>query len=177
LAPSTSTCPRSGIEHRLGDLRLLGGLDESPAFQGGRAQRDAHGGAEPDALPGVDGKLAQHLPDKHAGRLEIGDHAVLQRSYRDHVDRCATEDRSGLVSDGEDLVAAPAGPQDHDGGLIEDDASADVADDGVRGAEIDAEGPSDRRTAGTATMSEDRLSRVEAPSRSSDPRARWTTVM
>jgi hypothetical protein len=107
-------------------------------LQRGGADRDPDHGAhgDPHAAPG----LAQDRAQEHPGRLQVGDDAVLQRPDRDEPGRGPAEEVGRLLPDGEDPVPAGASAaQQHDGRFVEDDAAADIADDGVGGAQIDAE--------------------------------------
>ena len=105
-----------------------------------RGRPDGHADHGADGGPCPPSRLVQHRAQVQPGRLQIGDHAVLQRPDRDEPGRGATEQIGGLLPDGEDpFPAGTAAAQQHDGRFVEDDAAADVADHGVRGAQIDAE--------------------------------------
>ena len=112
---------------------LVAGLLDRALLDGGDAARHA------DHQPGL-GEVAAavHLldeePEHLLGRVEVGDHAVLERPDRGDVVGRAADHPLRLVADGEDL--AGGGVQRDDGRLVEEDALAAHVDERVGGAEV-----------------------------------------
>ena len=93
-----------------------------------------------DDQPGL-GEVAPpvHLLDEEPqhllGRVEVGDHAVLERPDRGDVVRGAADHPLGLVADRQDLAGARV--QRDDARLVEQDALAAHVDERVGGPEVD----------------------------------------
>ena len=82
-------------------------------------------------------EIAQHL----LGDVEIGDHAVLQRTNRADVRRGSADHALGLGTDREDR--AGHGVHGDDRGLVQDDAAAADVDKGVRRPQVHGHVPSE----------------------------------
>ena len=121
----------TGLVARLLHGALLDGGDAA-------GHADHHAGLGEVAAP-VDllDEEAQHL----LGRLEVGDHAVLERPDGGDVVGRAADHPLGLVAHGEDL--ARGGVQRDDAGLVEQDSLAADVDEGVGGAEVHGHVPAD----------------------------------
>ena len=112
---------------------LVAGLLDRALLDGGDAARHADDHArlgEVAAPVHLVDEVAQHL----LGRLEVGDHAVLERPDGGDVVGRAADHPLGLVTDREHL--AGGGVHRHDGRLVEHDALAADIDQRVGGAEV-----------------------------------------
>ena len=114
--------------------RVLRRLLHGAPFDAGDPRRDAdhHSGLRPSvALVHPLDEVAEHL----LADVEVGDHAVLQRTHRHDVARRATEHPLGLRTDRQDVAGARV--HRHDRRLVEHDALAPHVDDRVRRSEVD----------------------------------------
>jgi hypothetical protein len=91
-------------------------------------------------MPGVGHGTSHHSPQVGARRVEVDDHAILQRPHRGDASRDPSEQLGGLPPNRDDPAtpAAGAAPQQHRR-LVEHDLLGDVVDNGVRRAKIDSE--------------------------------------
>ena len=82
--------------------------------------------------------LANEMLDHFLRDLEIGDHAVTQRTDCLNIAGRAAQHQLCLIPDREDLtLAAHGGDRDH-GGLVQDNPATLDIDEGVSGAEVDS---------------------------------------
>jgi hypothetical protein len=136
---STPQPTAPAIDSSRPDARLLRGLEEGAALERGRPDGYADDGADRDA-PGTASRLLQDRAQVQPGRLQVRDHTVVQRSDGDELGRRAAQQVGCVPPGGEDTF--PAGTpttQQHDGRFVQDDPAADVAHNGVGGAQVDTE--------------------------------------
>lgn len=81
--------------------------------------------------------LADEVVEHHLDRVEVGDDAVLQGADRDDALRRLADHRLGFGAHAEGPPGA--GVDGDDAGLGDDDAFAADVDQGVGGAQVDAE--------------------------------------
>src|SRR5690606_35306147 len=113
-----------------------GGVLDGAALDLGDAGGDGDDDAGGDAQ-GVVVRLADEVFQHRLGDVEVGDDAVLHRADGGDVAGRAAEHAFGLVADGADLAAL--GVQGDDGGFAEHDALVFDVNEGVGGAEVDAD--------------------------------------
>ena len=77
------------------------------------------------------------VPEHGFGYFEVGDDAVLEWADGDDVARGAAEHAFGVVAYGEDFAGAAFDGDDR--GFAEDDAGILDVDEGIGGAEVDAD--------------------------------------
>ena len=130
---------RHGLGHQV-DLAgpgLLGRLQHRALLHLGDAGGHAHHDAGPEEEEGVFLGDLDEPGEQALHHLEVRDHAVLHGTHRDDFAGGAAQHALGLGPDGQDLVGASL--HGHDRGFVDDDSPPADVDQGVRGAEIDAD--------------------------------------
>ena len=133
--------------------------------------------------------LLDEEPQHLLGRLEVGDHAVLERADGGDVVGRAADHPLGLVADGEDLAGGGV-ERDH-AGLVEQHALAADVDQRVGGAEVHGHVAADEAVrhadasqsssalvgkVGTRSVTHPRVERKSATGRSPGGHARAASV-
>ena len=102
--------------------------------------RDAAGDADDDTGLGEEGAVlhgADEVAEHPLRDLEVGDHAVAQRTHGDDVGGGAADHALRLFADGEDALGGAV--DSDDGGLDDDDAPSPDHDERVRRPQVDGD--------------------------------------